>query len=344
MAVIKQRLNYKTGESTYKTVHLETSSDIVIRPDGSTVEQTLKNINNHASSHSSSGTDPITPASIGAFSENDTIDAITNAIAKHEADLNHFIIINKKHTNHLINWYFINPINQRKAAGIISNPGYFIDRWKLVDGEVTIHDDGLYLNGTIIQILENKLQGEKFTASYLTDNDIRVADYDNDTKTFSITAKNTLIKATKLETGTTQTLANNETGEWLIIDDLPDIVQELLKCQRYYVKFNNMIAVTGSVTGSALCYRMDIPLSTPLRVAPAVNLYSYSADIHSGHNKHVTTNYFEWGWVKPTNIYTYTWSETTTHIVIDDQVKTAVDTNNSTMTFWLNGLSLDAEL
>ena len=41
MAVIKQRLNYKTEDGTYRTVHLETSSDIVMRPDGTSVETAI---------------------------------------------------------------------------------------------------------------------------------------------------------------------------------------------------------------------------------------------------------------------------------------------------------------
>lgn len=41
MAVIKQRLNYKTEDGTYRTVHLETSSDVVMRPDGTSVETAI---------------------------------------------------------------------------------------------------------------------------------------------------------------------------------------------------------------------------------------------------------------------------------------------------------------
>lgn len=45
MAVIKQRLNYKTGDGTYRTVHLETSSDVVMRPDGTSIETALVSMN-----------------------------------------------------------------------------------------------------------------------------------------------------------------------------------------------------------------------------------------------------------------------------------------------------------
>lgn len=41
MAVIKQRLNYKTEDGTYKTVHLETSSDLVLREDGTSIEAAM---------------------------------------------------------------------------------------------------------------------------------------------------------------------------------------------------------------------------------------------------------------------------------------------------------------
>lgn len=83
MAVLRQRLNRKNAAGSYDKVHLETSSEIVVRPDGNNVESSLTDItqqvqqvttivNNgvepgsHAATHSSTGKDPITPESIGA--------------------------------------------------------------------------------------------------------------------------------------------------------------------------------------------------------------------------------------------------------------------------------------
>lgn len=44
MAILRQRLNKRLSDGTLTPVHLETSSDVVIRPDGTTVEATLAGI------------------------------------------------------------------------------------------------------------------------------------------------------------------------------------------------------------------------------------------------------------------------------------------------------------
>lgn len=44
MATLKQRLNSKNVSGAYDTIHLETSSDLVKRSDGSTIEATLANL------------------------------------------------------------------------------------------------------------------------------------------------------------------------------------------------------------------------------------------------------------------------------------------------------------
>ncbi|MDE7262276.1 MAG: collagen-like protein, partial [Oscillospiraceae bacterium] len=60
------------------------------------------------------------------------------------------------------------PVNQRNVSGTIAAPGYFIDRWKLISGSVTITEGGLLLSGTMAQILE-AAPGQEVTASYLAD-------------------------------------------------------------------------------------------------------------------------------------------------------------------------------
>lgn len=107
MATLKERLNRKNSLGGYDTIYLETSSDLVKRPDGSTVESALVTVNTkvtelnttvenvttnvtqqvqtiiqqgnakHASSHASDGVDPITPASIGALASGGTAAAAT---------------------------------------------------------------------------------------------------------------------------------------------------------------------------------------------------------------------------------------------------------------------------
>ena len=114
---------------------------------------------------------------------------------------------------------FTNPVNQRGVSGTISTAGYFIDRWKLVSGTVQITAEGLVLNGTISQILENAA-GTDVTASASAG----TASYDNSTKTFTLTATGQTITWAKLEKGSV---------------DTPYVPKgygaELLACQRYYV-------------------------------------------------------------------------------------------------------------
>lgn len=116
-----------------------------------------------------------------------------------------FSVVNKLvngavYPNLLDNSDFTNPVNQRGVSGTISTAGYFIDRWKLVSGTVQITAEGLVLNGTISQILENAA-GTDVTAS----SSAGAASYDNSTKTFTLTATGQTITWAKLEKGSVAT-------------------------------------------------------------------------------------------------------------------------------------------
>ena len=129
----------------------------------------------------------------------------------------------------------INPdfkINQRAVSGtIVPNKNadgkdihtYFVDRWGIDSGSVTINSDGtLTLNGTISQILENAV-GTNVTASVSAG----MASYDDSTKTFTITGNGVTISWAKLETGSTPTPFSP-----------PDTATELMKCKRYYQRIS----------------------------------------------------------------------------------------------------------
>ena len=135
--------------------------------------------------------------------------------------------------NLLDNWYFGNPVNQRGASGTISRLGYFFDRWKLVSGSVTINSGGIVLNGTIAQVLEYAA-GQTVTATVLTPDGVTDVTpvYDDETKTFTVTAQGKTIRAVKLELGTQQTLAHQENGVWGL-NEIPDYGEQLRRCQRY---------------------------------------------------------------------------------------------------------------
>lgn len=139
--------------------------------------------------------------------------------------------------NLLDNWYFIMPVNQKGVSGTITTPGYFIDRWKLTSGSVTVADGGLMLNGTISQILEHPVT-QSVTASCLTDSEIIPAVYNNASKTFSVTASGTLIRAAKLELGSKSTIALQDPEGALVLNDPPpNCALELLRCQRYFYRW-----------------------------------------------------------------------------------------------------------
>ena len=135
--------------------------------------------------------------------------------------------------NLLDNWNLGNPVNQRNVSGTIDAVGYFLDRWKLVSGSVTIGSNGITLNGTIVQILETAV-GTDVTASALTTEGVVVASYDNNSKTISLTGTGQTFVAAKLELGTHQTLAHKDAnGNW-VLNEIPNYGEQLLRCQRYF--------------------------------------------------------------------------------------------------------------
>ena len=175
--------------------------------------------------------------------------------------------------NLLDNWYFGNPVNQRDVSGTISSAGYFLDRWKLVSGSVTISADGITLNGTMQQVLETAPPGT-VTASALTPAGVGevVPTYDSANKTVTVTAAGKKLVAVKLELGTEQTLAHQENGVW-VLNEIPDYGEELTKCMRYLQIISTPYDTSGN--GVAIGYAnntvdlwVPIPLAVPMRISP----------------------------------------------------------------------------
>lgn len=171
--------------------------------------------------------------------------------------------------NLLDNWYFGNPVNKRGASGTISAAGYFFDRWKLVSGSVTINSGGIVLNGTIAQVLEYAA-GQTVTATVLTPDGVTDVSpvYDDETKTFTVTAQGKTIRAIKLELGSQQTLAHQENGVW-VLNEIPKFGDQLAECQRYLIPINNWTRVrTSYYSGTALFFTVPIP--STMRTTPAI--------------------------------------------------------------------------
>ena len=175
--------------------------------------------------------------------------------------------------NLLDNWYFGNPVNQRDVSGTISSAGYFLDRWKLVSGSVTISADGITLNGTMQQVLETAPVGT-VTVSALTQAGVGevVPTYDSASKTVTVTADGKKLVAVKLEMDPQQTLAHQEDGVW-VLNEIPDYGEELTKCMRYLQVLAAPYDTSGN--GVAIGYAnntvdlwVPIPLAVPMRISP----------------------------------------------------------------------------
>ena len=183
--------------------------------------------------------------------------------------------------NELDNAYFVGggtgwgvfPVNQRGVSGTISTPGYFIDRWKLVSGTVQITAAGLVLNGTIAQILPSSI-GSIYIATALTTEGLLTCQYDDVSRTFTVTGTGQTFVFAKLERGVGQTAAYHDAnGEW---QQLPqpdsDYAIQLEKCQAYLLditpdrKFN--ASYVGFVSGQDAIFMVPIP--TTMRTIPIV--------------------------------------------------------------------------
>lgn len=163
-------------------------------------------------------------------------------------------LANKANTNLLINPDF--RVNQRNKNGVITDTGYFVDRWQLVNGTVTINADGtLMLNGTIVQILENAV-GDTTTPSASAG----TASYDDNARTFTLTASGEIITWVKLELGSIATPFVP-----------PDPATELVKCQRYYCAVERINTVNVLNTSYA---NVAATFPTEMRITPTVTIHS----------------------------------------------------------------------
>ena len=154
----------------------------------------------------------------------------------------------------------INPdfrINQRGISGTFSDTGkYFVDRWRLVSGTVTVNSDGtLTLNGDICQPLENAV-GTNVTASVSAG----TAVYDNTTQTFTITGNGDVISWAKLEYGNAATAFIP-----------PEPTTEMMKCKRYYRTMSRG-ALAYAVNAASVVFVDSFEI--PMRIDPTAKILS----------------------------------------------------------------------
>ena len=165
----------------------------------------------------------------------------------------------------LINGNF--KVNQRGESTYSTAGRYTVDRWKLVNGSVSVASNGIILNGTISQTLEHT---PTETVTQSVDNSAGGVSCSYLNGVFKITATNKLVKWAKLEVGTTPTPFS------------PRIyAEELALCQRFYQKINVMNRGNSQYSEIAFGYLLsnsisiiNINLPQGLRTIPTLQISS----------------------------------------------------------------------
>lgn len=210
----------------------------------------------------------------------------------------------RSNANLLDNWYFIDPINQRKKKKY-TEAGYTIDRWQTRGGvsALCIRDSYTSVAAQLVQPIENGellLAGKTVTISALThegqiitasdlivlaDKEVLLAAAfdcgsialyrEGDGQIyFQINpdvGKEIGLLAAKLELAPVQTLARQDAAHhWVLNDPSPDRALELTKCRRYYYRHAGWYYLLKN--GSTDSQAVSIAFSPPMRIAPAVTL------------------------------------------------------------------------
>ena len=145
------------------------------------------------------------------------------------------------------------------------------------------------------------------------------------------------IVASKLEIGSTQTLAHQSNGSW-VLNSLPNYQEELAKCQRYFVKFHNSYVCFGYLTADSKQYMMSITTPVPMKSTPTPELTNWVGRLGTGGYSAKTPSNTP---TAPTSLDVDSFGQN--EVVIKDTVSSASDTNNIVMQFKLSGLTLSCE-
>ena len=158
----------------------------------------------------------------------------------------------------------INPdfrVNQRGVSGTISAESgesivwkKCVDRWDIMEGSVTINADGtLTLNGMIGQVLENEVDPIDVVAS----SSAGTAVYGELENMFFIIGNGDVISWAKLEYGKATPFIS------------PNITEEQIKCQRYFLGLNTYIRYPMTrLTSSTIDF--IIPVNAGMRATPTI--------------------------------------------------------------------------
>lgn len=205
--------------------------------------------------------------------------------------------------NLLVNWYFVRPVNQRGQNKYTYTPAssYTIDRWRadgngtitLKDGYIDVFNNNSWCS--VMQYIDNPkcFAGKTLTASMLRrdENPLKLMIYvdgkslgevlktdklvsttvtlpDNVSSLAILfgasTNKTSSLLAAKLELGDTQTLAHKKGGVW-VLNEIPDFGEQLARCQRYCVAFNQYDTFFPTDTSDFI-----VELPCPMRISPTI--------------------------------------------------------------------------
>lgn len=221
--------------------------------------------------------------------------------------------------NLLDNWYFANPVNQRgltiyeagQKAHVYTIDRWWLDTWYRI---LTIVTGGISLSVSVdggcslCQLVEGleQLDGMTVTLSVMVNGTVRSKTGVLERGSFSVGSgsegnvglswsadfncynvymytsnPDNVFQAIKLELGSTQTLAHQDTdGNW-VLNEIPDYGEELQKCRRYYRqsfegsdptgKYGWCVFTAGSNNGG-----VAVSWEDPMRASPTVTVYDSS--------------------------------------------------------------------
>ena len=165
---------------------------------------------------------------------------------------------NVSNPNLLINGDF--KVNQRGGSTYTETGKYTVDRWKLVSGSVEVVENGIKLNGTIVQKLEHTPSMQVVASS-----NAGAISYSNGAVTLSTTTA-TLITYAKLEVGTTATPFSPRS-----------YAEELAMCQRFYQVIKKESGATFlniAFARSDIALRILNSLTQTLRCSPTIKNFN----------------------------------------------------------------------
>lgn len=274
---------------------------------------------------------------------------------------------NLSNPNLLINPNFA--INQRGQTSYTGNDVYTVDRWLIYGATLTPVSNGVSLdcngNSRVFQRVEhnNALWGKSVTLTFCIDGTkksasatfpttiptentyILATEYDSNGYRLRIAYYTSGILAVLLDCNQTKTIVINwaklEIGSVATEFSPPSIAEELLKCQRYYIKIGDAYPyiTSGFVTSGGKSYRMALYLPTTMRDTPSVggaptwlarNANGYSTYTGSSAKSFTSASVAHLGG--------------SAYRIVDSLSAAGGDTNNTIFEFDINKLELDAEI